>query len=56
MAMRPARLWAESAEVARNAESIHQETFYKANCKRIFDPLTETSQFDRVIHIATGGI
>lgn len=55
MAMRPARLWAESAEVARNTESIHQETFYNANRPRIFDALTQTGRFDRIIHIGTGG-
>ena len=55
MAMRPAHLWAETAEVARTAESIHQETPYKASRKRVFEALTETSQFDRIIHIATGG-
>lgn len=54
MAMRPARLWAATGDVARNAESIHQETLYNASRKRVFDALTETSQFDRIIHIATG--
>jgi uncharacterized protein YndB with AHSA1/START domain len=49
------RLWAESAEVTRNAESIHQENLFKAGRERIFDVLTETSQFDRIIHIGTGG-
>jgi uncharacterized protein YndB with AHSA1/START domain len=54
MAFRPAHLWAETAEVARTAETIHQETLYKAGRKRIFDALMETSQFDRIIQIGTG--
>jgi uncharacterized protein YndB with AHSA1/START domain len=54
MATRPAHLWAQTAEVARTSESIHQETLYKASRKHVFDALTETSQFDRIIHIGTG--
>jgi uncharacterized protein YndB with AHSA1/START domain len=54
MAMPRTQLWAETVEIARTAESIHQETLYKASRKRVFDALTETSQFDRIIHIGTG--
>lgn len=55
MAVRPAELSAEAEEIAHTAESIHQETLYKASRNRVFDALTETSQFDRIIRIGTGG-
>jgi len=54
MAMRPARLCAETGEISQTAESIHQETLYKASRKSVFDALTDTSRFDRIIHIASG--
>jgi activator of HSP90 ATPase len=54
MAMRPAQLCAETEEISHTAESIHQETQYKASPKRVFDALTDTSQFDKIIHIASG--
>lgn len=54
MAMRPAFLCAEIGEVSHTAESIHQVTFYNAGPKRVFDALTDTSQFDKVIRIGIG--
>lgn len=55
VAMHPQKLRAEDAEVARTAESIHQEVLYRASRKRVFNALMETSQFDRIIRIGTGG-
>jgi activator of HSP90 ATPase len=53
-AMRPAHAWAEIEEISHTAESIHQETLFKASRKRIFDALTDTLQFDKVMHLASG--
>jgi uncharacterized protein YndB with AHSA1/START domain len=54
MAMEPVQVFAEAEEISHTAESIHQETLYKASRKRVFDALTYTSQFDKIIHIASG--
>ena len=47
-------LFAETGEISRQSESIHQETLYKASRKRVFDALTDTAQFDKIIHIGSG--
>jgi uncharacterized protein YndB with AHSA1/START domain len=54
MAMRPAQLCAETEEISHTAESIHQETLYKASRKRVFDALRDASQFDKIIQIGSG--
>jgi uncharacterized protein YndB with AHSA1/START domain len=38
--------------ISRSAEAIHQEPFLKANRKRVYDALTVTEQFDRVISLS----
>jgi uncharacterized protein YndB with AHSA1/START domain len=38
-------------EVSHGAEAIHQEVAFSASPKRVYDALTETSQFDKVIEI-----
>lgn len=53
-AMRPTRAWAETEEITHTQESIHQETLFKASRKRVFDVLTDTSQFDKVTRLASG--
>ena len=53
-AMRPSEVWAESEDISHTAESIHQETLIKASRKRIFDTLTDTDQFDKVIKVGSG--
>lgn len=50
----PVQAWAETKEISHSAESIHQETIFKANRNRIYDALTDTGQFDRVIHLGSG--
>lgn len=37
--------------ISRAAETIHQEPFFKASRKRVYDALTVTEQFDRVISL-----
>jgi len=39
-------------EVSRTAESIHMEPVFKASRKRVYEALTETKQFDKVIHLS----
>jgi activator of HSP90 ATPase len=54
MAMRPEEACAETQEISHTAESIYQETLYKASRKRVFDALTDTSQFDKMMRIGSG--
>ena len=54
MAMRPAQAWAETEEISHTSESIHQETLFKVSRERVFDALTDTRQFDKVIQLGGG--
>jgi uncharacterized protein YndB with AHSA1/START domain len=38
-------------EISRTAETIHQEAVFKASRKRVYEALTDTKQFDKVIHL-----
>src|SRR5260370_22859294 len=45
--------WAGAEEeVSRTAESIHMEPVFKASRKRVYEALTETKQFDKVIRLS----
>ena len=39
-------------QISRTAEAIHQEAFYKASRKRVYEALTDTKQFDKVIELS----
>jgi len=39
-------------EISHTAETIHQETSFKASRKRIYEALTDTKQFDKVTHLS----
>jgi activator of HSP90 ATPase len=39
-------------EISRTAESIHQEAVFKASRKRVYEALTDTKQFDKVIQLS----
>lgn len=39
-------------EISHTAESIHQEPVFKANRKRIYEALTDSKQFDKVIQLS----
>jgi uncharacterized protein YndB with AHSA1/START domain len=53
MALRPIVASAESeGEISHAAEAIHQENTFKASRKRIYEALTDTGQFDKVIEIS----
>src|SRR5712692_7579262 len=45
--------WAGAEEeISRTAESIHQEPVFKASRKRVFEALTDTKQFDKVVQLS----
>jgi activator of HSP90 ATPase len=53
LALGPARVWAQAeGEIFRTAEAIHQEPVIKASPKRVYEALTETAQFDKVIELS----
>ena len=47
------KAWAATGEeISRVAESIHQEIVFKASRKRVYEALTDTKQFDKVIQLS----
>lgn len=49
----PIKTWAGvEEEISRTAESIHQETDFKASRKRVYEALTDAKQFDKVIQLS----
>jgi len=47
------KAWAGAEdEISHTAESIHQEPVFKANRKHIYDALTDSRQFDKVIQLS----
>src|SRR5260370_42005237 len=50
LALRSREAWAGAEEeISRTAESIHQEHVFKASRKRVYEALTEASQFNKVV-------
>src|SRR5258707_4822004 len=50
LALGSTEAWAGAEEeISRTAESIHQEAVFKASRKRVYEALTDTKQFDKVI-------
>jgi uncharacterized protein YndB with AHSA1/START domain len=39
-------------EISRTGEAIHQEVVFKASRKRVYEALTDTKQFDKVIQLS----
>lgn len=39
-------------EISYSAESIHQETVFKGNRKRVYEALIDTKQFDKIIQLS----
>ena len=53
MALAPVAARSESeGEISHSAEAIHQEPEFKASRKRVYEALTDTRQFDKVIEIS----
>jgi activator of HSP90 ATPase len=47
------KAWAGTEEeISHTAESIHQEVVFKATRKRVYEALTDTKQFDKVIQLS----
>jgi uncharacterized protein YndB with AHSA1/START domain len=53
LTMSTTEAWAGTQdEISRTAESIHQETVFKASRQRVYEALTDTKQFDQVIELS----
>src|SRR5580658_6213216 len=39
-------------EISHTAESIHQETVFKASRQRVYEALTDANQFDKIIELS----
>jgi len=53
LALGPIKTWAGAEdEISHTAESIHQETSFKASRKRLYEALTDAKQFDKVIQLS----
>jgi uncharacterized protein YndB with AHSA1/START domain len=53
LALGSTKAWAGAEEeISRTAESIHQEAVFKASRKRVYEALTDTEQFDKVIQLS----
>jgi len=45
-------LLAASEEISHSCEAIHQEVVFKASRKRVYEALTDTKQFDKVVQLS----
>jgi activator of HSP90 ATPase len=48
-----AQTWAaDTEEISRTAESIHQEPVFKASKERVYEALMDSKQFDKVVQLS----
>jgi activator of HSP90 ATPase len=53
LALSSTQVWAGAEEeISHTAESIHQEPVFTASCKRVYEALTDTEQFDKIIQLS----
>ena len=53
VALGSTKAWAGAEEeISRTAEAIHQEPVFKASQKRVYEALTDSAQFDKVIQLS----
>ncbi len=53
VALAPAKVWAAAGEeISHTAESIHQEVVFKASRKRVYEALTDSKQFERIVQLS----
>ena len=53
LALGSTKAWAGvEEEISHTAESIHQEAVFKASRKRVYEALTDTKQFNKVIELS----
>jgi activator of HSP90 ATPase len=50
--LKPRTAAAQTEEISRSAESIHQEIAFAANPQRVYEALIETKRFDRVVQLS----
>ena len=43
-------------EISHTAEAIHQEVVFNASRQRVYEALTDTTQFDKVVHLSEAGM
>lgn len=48
----PETLAHPTQEISHSAEAIHQEPVFKASRKRVYEALTETKQFDKLVKLS----
>ena len=48
----PESLAHPAEEISHSAEAIHQENVFKASRKRVYEALTETKQFDKLVKLS----
>ena len=53
IAMGSTSAWASAEGVSHAAESIQQEPVFKASPKRVYEPLINAKQFDKVIQLSS---
>jgi activator of HSP90 ATPase len=53
LALHPTKAWTDAEEeITHTAEAIHQEPGFKASRKRIYEALTDTKQFDKIVELS----
>lgn len=53
LALSSGRAWARADdEISHTCAAIHQEVVFKASRKRVYEALTETKQFDKVVRLS----
>lgn len=53
LALCSTRAWpAAEEEISHTAESIHQDPVFKASRKRVYEALTDTKQFDKIVDLS----
>jgi len=53
LALGSRKAWAQSGEeISHTCAAIHQEVVFKASRKRVYEALTETKQFDKVVQLS----
>jgi activator of HSP90 ATPase len=46
---------AGTEEISHTAEAIHQEVIFKASRRRVYEALTDTKQFNKVVQLSAAG-
>jgi len=53
LALHSTKAWAGTEDgISHTSDAIHQERVFTASCKRVYDALTDATQFDKVIQLS----